>query len=60
MLPDRPAAEMTFSAQDYLLIQQPSNILTIVNNSIFTGPGMASGDGIHQAIIGIVPLSPSD
>ncbi|SXD05713.1 Uncharacterised protein [Klebsiella quasipneumoniae] len=51
---------MTFSAQDYLLIQQPSIILTIVNNSIFTGPGMARGDGIHLAIIGIVPLSPSD
>lgn len=51
---------MTFSAQDYLLIQQPSNILTIANNSIFTGPGMARGDGIHLAIIGIVPLSPSD
>lgn len=51
---------MTFSAQDYLLIQQPSIILTIANNSIFTGPGMARGDGIHQAIIDIVTLSPSD
>lgn len=51
---------MTFSAQDYLLIQQLSNILTIANHSIFTGPGMARGDGIHLAIIGIVPLSPSD
>lgn len=51
---------MTFSAQDYLLIQQLSNILTIANNSIFTGPGMARGDGIHLAIIGIVPLSPPD
>ncbi len=51
---------MTFSAQDSLLVQQPSNILTIVNHSIFTGPGMARGDRIHLAIIGIVPLSPSD